>query len=788
MKKLLPYIFILIFVGVFVVPQITHAQTAIPGNIAGIPFSMFPSWEDITMKAVAPFVTVILRFISLLTGIAAIFLNGVVYYTVVKISDNYTLLTPILEAWKVLRDIANISFIFVLLYAGIKTIIGQGENQQRLITNVIVVAVLMNFSLFFTRVVIDASNVLAITFYDAIAPGALQAGPILEQAGLSNAFMKYLNVQTLYELSGQKLSPMTLITIGLLGSLLLIITAFVFAAVAMLFIIRYVVLILVLILSPIAFVAFALPNGLGVGKYKDQWISALTGQAFFAPIYFLLTWIALKVMGGINTALAISSDPNLASQYALSGLAVSGDGVTGFGTGPFVMLINFVIVIILIIVSLTLSKEWADKAGGGMGKLTSWATNAAGGALGGGTGWVGKKTLGRSGDWLSTREGVQRWANEEKGAKGAVGRLALYAGKKARSGTFDPRNATIPVNAVGDLIEGTAGRTRFGKKLGLDEVKTPLLPSIGVGGFVAGQTMAGKGSTEGYREEQAAKAKRLDAQKKAQSDEYRQVKAEVDINAGAKGTATPAEIQAMEKMLSKMSDKEIEAIVESNKELLEKQEFANAISVKQLEALNKSDKFSDEEKDKLKSRRFAAINDGRGLAALAIPPATRTPAQVAEANKISTAIKALKDPELEMINPALLSDPHIVGQLRQPQVDAIIKSNKFTSSQQNTVRTLRRKPLMDALTAGNISTIQSEIKRVDAKTLASFMNALGRGGINIALDPAVLPTYTPQILKRMAQEMNAADIQTLRTAILAGGNPATITWLNNPTGGMVDFI
>src|SRR3989344_1416303 len=103
---------------------------------------------------------------SLLTGLAGIILNAVIYYTIVDIANNYSRITTINEAWSVIRDLANMSFIFVLLYAAIKTILGTGSDTKNLIVKIIVVAILINFSLFFTKVVIDASNVLAIAFYD----------------------------------------------------------------------------------------------------------------------------------------------------------------------------------------------------------------------------------------------------------------------------------------------------------------------------------------------------------------------------------------------------------------------------------------------------------------------------------------------------------------------------------------------------------------------------------------------------------------------------------------------
>lgn len=73
------------------------------------------------------------------------------------------------EAWRIIRDFSNIFFILVLLYIAIKMIVGLGQAEgRRMIVNVIIAALLINFSMFMTKVVIDSSNILALIFYNKI--------------------------------------------------------------------------------------------------------------------------------------------------------------------------------------------------------------------------------------------------------------------------------------------------------------------------------------------------------------------------------------------------------------------------------------------------------------------------------------------------------------------------------------------------------------------------------------------------------------------------------------------
>ncbi len=73
------------------------------------------------------------------------------------------------EGWRIVRDFSNIFFILVLLYISIKMILGLGgAGVKKMVASVIIAALLINFSMFMTKVVIDASNILALIFYNKI--------------------------------------------------------------------------------------------------------------------------------------------------------------------------------------------------------------------------------------------------------------------------------------------------------------------------------------------------------------------------------------------------------------------------------------------------------------------------------------------------------------------------------------------------------------------------------------------------------------------------------------------
>lgn len=80
------------------------------------------------------------------------------------------------EAWRIVRDFSNIFFILVLLFVSIKMILGLGGAEiKKMVVNVIIAALLINFSMFMTQVVIDSSNILALIFYNKINVVSTQA-------------------------------------------------------------------------------------------------------------------------------------------------------------------------------------------------------------------------------------------------------------------------------------------------------------------------------------------------------------------------------------------------------------------------------------------------------------------------------------------------------------------------------------------------------------------------------------------------------------------------------------
>lgn len=430
MKKYLSHIFIPVFLLVVMLgtPNFVHAQNVV-STILG----------DVVGTIVAPISLLILRVTSLLTILSGGILNFVVDHTIVKMAENYKNITAISGAWGTVRDVANMGFIFILLYASIQMILGEGKDTRKLIVNMIVAALLINFSLFFTQIVIDASNIIALTFYHAIAPTAVTGN--WTDAGLSNSLMAPMHFETIWDMKST-LSNGNIAVIGVMGSVITLIAAFIFFAVALMLVIRYVVLILVLILSPIAFIGDVIP---GASGYAADWRKALFGQAFFAPVYMFLTWITIKLFND-SSMFPTSQGKSWAS--AFGGEVTTNTASATFSGGSVALVFNFVVIIVFLIATLILSKKVSDSAGQGINKLTSKALGLAGGATLGVAGRIGRSTFGRAGQAVADNQWLR-----EKAPESRLARLALSAGKKTGGSSFDMRGTALG----GELSAGKAG-------------------------------------------------------------------------------------------------------------------------------------------------------------------------------------------------------------------------------------------------------------------------------------------------------------------------------------------
>ena len=257
----------------------------------------------------------ILGLANLILGFAGTLLNWVVVKTVFEFGSLIGNSPGLLIAWGILRDIGNMVLLFGFIFMGIATILDLHTfSARKALPSLLIFAILMNFSLFAAEAVIDTSNALTSSMYaqtnddPCVNSGTVTVssnGTATENCvnyGIAGHIMKSTGLATMFETDGDiSETATTYIMLALFST----IGAVVLFAAAIMLVVRVVVLSFIMISAPIGFAGMAIPP---LRNLARTWWSKLFGEAFFAPVMFLLIFISLKITdtfaGGSNGSLA----------------------------------------------------------------------------------------------------------------------------------------------------------------------------------------------------------------------------------------------------------------------------------------------------------------------------------------------------------------------------------------------------------------------------------------------------------------------------------------------------
>ncbi len=438
----------------FLILATSVAPVGVGAQQAGLTAAIAGPTANALVETGAQFIgSALQRISSIFLLISGLLFDKVIDVTVTKMSTNLgtgsAIGNSIQEAWGTLRDIANMVFIFVLLYTAFNYMFSVGAgNVGRNIAWIVIIALIINFSLFFSKVVIDASNVISLGFQRAISsagsytlnnantPGQpVPQGTPGSFSGISGGYMRMLGIHSFWGPTTANISGgVEILTIGILSAIFVLIASVILLIMSVMFAARFVILIFVMILSPIAFVAYIIP---GMNGRFNEWWNALINQSFFAPVFFGLTWVVFKIGSKANFLNSTEgSGANWVDIVSTPG-AVMG------------LVINYVIVIGFSIFALTASKKMASS-------LSQFASvsGVIGGAVGGATlgtaGAFGRQTLGRLGTRVAQSSTLRDTA-ARGGVSGFIAKQTLKTGAAAGGATYDARGSKL----LDKLTQGT---------------------------------------------------------------------------------------------------------------------------------------------------------------------------------------------------------------------------------------------------------------------------------------------------------------------------------------------
>lgn len=389
--------------------------------------------------------------------------------------------------WTIFRDLANLFIIGLFVFIALSTILGvERFGAKKLIANVLIIAVLLNFSLLFTKLIIDGSNFTAYQIYKQIAtPGAAANQP----PDISAGFLKPMGITSVWntydlvkDFGSTTQSALQAFMFGLIGGLVLLAVAAVLAYGCYIIAARAILLILLMLTAALAFATFLLPSMQKSEYGWDTWWKTLLNNALFAPLLMVFLFISLLILnqaekkGGsvVNLGAVIGDPTQLAS-----------------GNGWQIILV-YMLGVGLLYASLRLANKMAGTVGGfnlAGSIIGKWPLAAA--VIGGTAAWSAGRvnTTGRRAAMQSAQAG------QEIGRLGTMAAMpgvnaaqkALYAKQIA---DLSKKKAGLDKTASHDfnLLDSTLGK-KLGKALGVEAGKAK-------GGYVGPRKEAAEGAAK----------------------------------------------------------------------------------------------------------------------------------------------------------------------------------------------------------------------------------------------------------------------------------------------------
>lgn len=243
------------------------------------------------------------------------------------------------DIWALIRDMFNLLFIFGLIFIGFRIILEIDDSgAKRTLGTLVAAALLINFSLYVTQVVVDFGNIAAAQIGAQLVTqgsGATAFG-LIEIRNISSGFIAATDLNSIssstlqmsnelatgrIELPSASLGLRHGLAMGLTIALLLILIGFVFAAGALIMFTRFLYLIFLMMFSPIMFLGWVLPS---FKQRSKDWWTKLFNQVLVGPAYLFMLFVALRALEAIvssRTTAEISITSFLTSSLLVAGFA-----------------------------------------------------------------------------------------------------------------------------------------------------------------------------------------------------------------------------------------------------------------------------------------------------------------------------------------------------------------------------------------------------------------------------------------------------------------------------------
>lgn len=564
--------------------------------------------------------------------------------------------TAIDLTWAMVRDMFNITFIFGLVWLGFKMILRTDDaSTRRTLITLIVAALLVNFSLFFTKAVADFTNILASEIAESFVPPGGVEGDDVE---ISASFMQLFQLSTVWQSEeGEAIAIDNKSYMYIFGTaIVFLVGAFTFFAGGIMLIIRFAALCIYMVFSPLMFLGYVFP---GLRTFSQSLIKGFLGRAFFAPAYLMLVYLSAFIMGEYNDSAASFS-------AAFSG---RDEAAVAASIGPFILICVFLIA--SVVVGSKMSTTGASTA-------ISIGTNIGGRA---------QRMVNNTarGTW-NTAAGTGRFAARQTAGRGA--RLVSNGSERTRR-SLDRGLGTMSQNGA---VSRATART-------LDRTIGAGLRSAENASVAGSETVAQQrdrvnkqNARLGAVAQETSRHSRIHEEVANARNNIPDENKSVDEQKEARKARTDA-INAIGNQVRRMSDQEVLDMVDRDKQVLKNPEIAQHLTDSHVKTLRESGKYTNDEVTEISKSRDTAMID---TAAEVLDSTNTTVDELNTAlDQLAQNVQNMPAERLAGMDVETLTNQRVASNLTEKQIEDMKNSGRLTSSQISDIRTARETGLSD---------------------------------------------------------------------------------------------
>ncbi len=268
-KKLAAFIICLAVVGVFIASAV-YAQT--------------PEIDSNKLGAIERGIYYVVAYIAqIIVRIAGPLISNVVA-AIVFVASWSDFINPLAVStgWVVVRDITNLFFIIILLIVAFATILRiESYQYKEILPRLLIVAILINFSKTICGLLIDVGQVVMLTFVSGFSQAA--GGNFITGFGIYEVLDHNPNISETVDLTDIAINYILAVIYLFIALVTLVVTLAILAF-------RIVLLWLLVVLSPAAFLLSTFPQGQG---YAQTWWKEFTKAIAIGPILAFFIWLSL---------------------------------------------------------------------------------------------------------------------------------------------------------------------------------------------------------------------------------------------------------------------------------------------------------------------------------------------------------------------------------------------------------------------------------------------------------------------------------------------------------------